>query len=208
MIAADPELAALCHPMRDLIEVPATNSILRCLSAEAYCKEGLNISRAIVDELHAHPTRELWDVLTMASAARIDPLVIAITTAGVRTQSDGQDTVCYELYRHGLEVAAGTVEDPSFFMAWWGAPQDADYRDPAVWQMANPGYGDLVDPEDFESTIRRTPENEFRTKRLNQFVSSTRAWLPGGAWEECADDSRTIPRRDGRGPRFRWLLQQ
>ncbi len=193
MIAADPELSALCHPMRDVIEVPSTNSILRCLSAEAYSKEGLNISRAIVDELHAHPTRELWDVLTLASAARIDPLIVAITTAGVKTQSDGQDTVCYELYRHGLEVAAGTVDDPSFFFAWWGAPDDADHRDPAVWKQANPGYGDLIDPEDFESSVRRTPENEFRTKRLNQWVSSSKAWLPAGAWDACVDESRSIP---------------
>ena len=192
MIAADPELAALCHPMRDVIEVPATNSILRCLSAEAYSKEGLNISRAIVDELHAHPTRDLWDVLTMASAARIDPLVIAITTAGVRTQSDGQDTVCYELYRHGLEVAAGTVEDPSFFLAWWGAPQDADYRDPAVWQMANPGYGDLVDPEDFEShhpphSRERVPDEATQSVRLLD-PSVASGWRLGGVRRRLEDD--------------------
>ena len=74
-----------------------------------------------------------------------------------------------------------------------GCAEDADHRDAAVWKAANPGYDDLIDPEDFESSVRRTPENEFRTKRLNQFVSSSRAWLPAGAWEGCVDGSRTIP---------------
>jgi phage terminase large subunit-like protein len=194
MVAATPELAEACNAMRDVIEVPATGSIYRVLSAEAYSKEGLNISRAIVDELHAHPTDDLWNVLTLASAARIDPMVIAITTAGVMSQRDGKDTVCYRLWRHGRDVAEGLVDDPSFFMAWWGAPDGADYLDPDVWRAANPGFGDLIDPEDFASAVLRTPENEFRTKRLNQWVAASSAWLPAGAWE-----ARYSPARLERG---------
>src|SRR5690606_32500029 len=37
--------------------------------------------------------------------------------------------------------------------------------------------------EDFESSVIRTPEPEFRTKRMNQWVASAQAWLPHGAWE-------------------------
>lgn len=80
MIAANSELTEACEPMRDVIIVPASNSIYRVLSSEAYSKEGLNITRALVDELHAHPDRELWDVLNLASGGRLDPLIIAITT--------------------------------------------------------------------------------------------------------------------------------
>lgn len=192
MVLAQEELAEICVAMRDVIEVPTTNSIYRVLSAEAYSKEGLNIKRAIVDELHAHPTDELWNVLTLASAARIDPLVIALTTAGVMVDSHGYDTVCYRLFKYGCDIAAGAIDDPSFFMAWWGAPEGADHRDPAVWKAANPGFGDLIDPDDFASAVKRTPENEFRTKRLNQWVAAQSAWFSAGAFENRHEKSRTL----------------
>jgi phage terminase large subunit-like protein len=76
-------------------------------------------------------------------------------------------------------------------MAWWEPKDpDADHRLEKTWREANPGYGDLIDPEDFESAVRRTPEAEFRTKRCNQWVTSMRTWLPHGAWDACASARR------------------
>lgn len=191
-VAASGDLSGYVTPLRDVLEVPATNSVYRVLSAEAYSKEGLNISRAIVDELHAHQSPDLWEVMTQASAARRDPLVIAITTAGVMTDVRGEDSVCHRLWKHGVDVASGAVDDPSFFFAWWGAPEGADHRDPEVWRAANPGYDDLIDPEDFESVIARTPESTFRTKRLNMWVASRTTFLPAGAWDAIVDAQRLI----------------
>jgi phage terminase large subunit-like protein len=53
-----------------------------------------------------------------------------------------------------------------------------------VWEGANPGFDDLIDPQDFAASVQRTPENEFRTKRLNQWVSSAQAWFAAGGWEQ------------------------
>ena len=36
----------------------------------------------------------------------------------------------------------------------------------------------------------RTPEAEFRTKRINCFVSTSVAWLPTGSWEAIEDKTR------------------
>ena len=44
---------------------------------------------ALVDELHAHPSRELLDVLDTATAARRQPLLFAITTAGWGPDPEG-----------------------------------------------------------------------------------------------------------------------
>jgi phage terminase large subunit-like protein len=192
MVLAKSELTDVLKPMRYIIEAPDTGSLYRVLASDAYTSEGLNITRALVDELHAHPNPELWNVLTLASAARIDPLVLAITTAGVMSDSSGNDSICYSLYKHGVDVAGGVVDDPSFFFCWWGAPDGADHTDPEVWAQANPGYGDLIDPEDFESAVRRTQENEFRTKRLNQWVSSASAWLPAGLWDTRAISGHVV----------------
>jgi phage terminase large subunit-like protein len=143
--------------------------------------------------VHAQPNRELWDVMSLASGARAEPVMVGITTAGVRSDSSGQDSLCYGLYQYGKRVAAGEIIDPTFFMAWWEpVDPDADHRLVATWREANPGYDDLVAAEDFESSIRRTPEPEFRTKRVNQWVSSAVTWLPHGTWMACAD-GRPIP---------------
>ena len=192
MVKRSEELSEACVPMRDVIDVPSTGSVYRALSAEAYSKEGLNISRAIVDELHAHKTEDLWNVLTLGTGARSEPMVIAITTAGTTTDQTGEESICYRLYQYGVEIAEGRHVDDSFFFCWWGAPDDADFSDPEVWKAANPGYGDIMNPEDIADAYKRTRPNEFRTKRLNQWVTSTESYLPQGAWAKCAAPDRMV----------------
>ncbi len=183
MIEAEPELMAQAKLYRDAIEIPGTGSIYRVLSSEAYTKEGLSPTLVIMDELHALPNRELFDVMQLGMGARREPLLLSITTAGVKTDSTGQDSIAYNLYQYGQKVIRGEYDDPSFFMAWWEASIESDHRDPETWKLANPAFGDLNSEEDFESAVKRTPESEFRTKRTNAWVSSQTAWLPNGVWE-------------------------
>lgn len=196
MVNNSPDLSDMIKVYRDALEVPSTGSVYKAVSSEAYTKEGLNPSMVIYDELHAAPTRELYDVMQLAMGARRNPILVAITTAGVKSDRSGTDSVCYGLYQYGERLASGEEVDDSFFMAWWGASSDDDHTSPEVWASANPGYDDLIDPEDLASAVRKTPENEFRTKRLNQWVSSAVAWLPGGAWDACkVSDLKAISER-------------
>jgi phage terminase large subunit-like protein len=189
MIEASPDLTEMTKLYRDAIELPATGSVYRVLSAEAYSKEGLNPSAVIFDELHAQPNRELFDVMSLAQGARGRfSTLIAISTAGVKAGSDGKDSICYSLYQYGQRVARGETVDPTFFMAAWEAPPESDHRDPETWRLANPGFGDICDADDFASAVLRTPEPEFRTKRCNQWVSSAVGWLPTGTWEACESE--------------------
>jgi len=193
MVELDPELSQLLKLYRDAIEMPGSGSVYRVLSAEAYTKEGLNPHLSIFDEVHAQPNRDLWDVMALAQGSRTEPLLVGVTTAGVRSDTTGRDSLCYGMYQYGKRVASGEVQDPTFFMAWWEpADPEADHRAEATWREANPGFGVLVDPEDFASAVRRTPENEYRTKRCNQWVSAAEAWLPVGTWAACTD-ARPIP---------------
>lgn len=194
MIEASEELTGITKLYRDAIEMPTIGSVYRVLSAEAYSKEGLNPHFVLFDELHAQPTRELFDVMSLAMGSRGNlATLVAITTAGVKADQTGRDSIAYSLYQYGQQIARGEVEDPSFFMSWWEANADADHKDPQTWIDSNPGlnnagYDSLVDMADFESAVRRTPEAEFRTKRANQWVSSQMSWLPSGAWEECESE--------------------
>ncbi|MFI2184608.1 terminase TerL endonuclease subunit [Streptomyces sioyaensis] len=192
MVEASPDLSAAIKCYKDALEVVDTGSVYRCLSAEAFTKEGLSPTRVLFDELHVQPNPDLWNVMALAAGARLDPMLIGITTAGVKSDSTGKDSICYRLFQYGQRLAAGEEVDPSFFMAWWGAPDDADHRRPETWQMANPAYGDLIDPEDFEAAVKRTPEAEFRTKRLNQWVNTAETWLPAGSWDACRGELDAI----------------
>jgi phage terminase large subunit-like protein len=193
MVKLDPELSEMLKVYRDVIECPETGSIYKALSAEAYTKEGLNPHLVLFDEVHAQPTRELWDVMSLAMGAREEPLLVGITTAGVRTDTTGQDSLCYGMYQYGIRVATGELADPTFFMAWWEPfNKDADHHDPATWRQASPGLGDLLSAEDLASKLLRTPENEFRTKRCNQWVATQQAWFETGLWEGLKD-ARPVP---------------
>jgi phage terminase large subunit-like protein len=191
MIEAEPELLSQSKLYRDAIEIPSTGSVYRVLSSEAYTKEGLSPTLVIMDELHALPNRELFDVMQLGMGARREPLLLAITTAGVKADATGQDSIAYSLYQYGQKVIRGEYDDPSFFMAWWESSLESDHKDPETWKLANPAYGDLNSIEDFESAVKRTPEAEFRTKRTNAWVSSQTAWLPNGAWE-ARESSREV----------------
>jgi phage terminase large subunit-like protein len=193
MVELDPELSSMFTLYRDVIEYKDKGSVYRALSAEAYTKEGLNPSPIVIfDEVHAQPNRELWDVMSLAGGARSDSLLLGITTAGVKTQANGQDSLAYSLYQYGQKLVKGELIDPSFFFAWWEPKNpEADHRDKQLWIESNPGFADIVDAEDFESAVLRTPEAEFRTKRTNCFVSTATAWLPTGSWEALIDTERT-----------------
>lgn len=189
MIEASEELSAITKLYRDAIELPKLGSVYRVVSAEAYSKEGLSPTLTVMDELHAQKNRDLYDTFSLAMGARGKlASLIAISTAGVRMDSTGRDSICYSLYQYGQKVARGEIDDPTFFMAAWEAPENSDHRDPETWRYANPGFGDINAVSDFESAVKRTPEAEFRTKRCNQWVSSQTSWLPAGMWEECAGD--------------------
>ena len=186
-VEASPELSAITKLYRDAIELPKFNSVYRVLSAESVSKEGLSPTAVIMDEAHGLPDRELFDVFSLAMGARGKlASMIAITTAGVRSDRSGKDSIAFSLYNLGKRIASGEEKDDSFFMAWWES--EGDHRLRETWDEANPGFGDLNAQSDFESAIRRTPEAEFRIKRCNQWVSSVETWLPAGSWDECAGE--------------------
>ena len=193
MIKANPDLLEMVKLYRDAIEVPSTGSVYRVRSAEDSSAEGYSPTAIIYDELHTAPNRKLFDVFSLAMGARNSSQLIAITTAGVKVDQTGGDSIAYSLYQYGQKVARGEIDDPTFLMSWWEAPSDSDYKDPETWKIANPGFGDINLASDFESAIRRTPENEFKTKRLNQWVSAQSAWLPAGAWDNRAKEFTLDP---------------
>lgn len=183
MVQMNPDLAEKLKVYRDAIEFPARGSVYRVLSAEAYSKEGLNPSTVIFDEVHVQPNDELWNVMTLGSGTRPNPLVLGITTAGY-----DEESLCYRLYDYGKRIESGEINDPSFFFKWYEpAVEDCDFRDPKIWAECNPALGDFLYEEDFDVAVKTTPEAAYRRYRLNQWVPSSEMWLPYGSWDACEE---------------------
>lgn len=186
-----PELAHRLKIYRDAIEDPITGSIYKALSADAYTKEGLSPTLVLADELHAWPNRELYDVLALAMGARFDAMMLIVTTAGVMTDTRGQESICHAMFDYGLKVASGEVVDSSFYMAWWAAQDGAALDDERAWRDANPGLGDILDLDELKSAAHRAKSggfkaSEFLIKRLNMWVASSTTALPVGLFESRA----------------------
>lgn len=176
------------------IIIPANpGAQLRCLSADTRGKYGLNIHALVADELMAWPNRVLWDALTSAGGAREQPLVLAITTAGWDRQS-----VAFEHHEYGRRIAEGALVDPTFLGVVYGAPDDADWADEAVWLAANPSLGDAeaggtvqLDYYREQCTAARampTAQNAFRTLQLSQWVGQETRLIDMRAWDQNSDD--------------------
>ena len=192
MIELEPELKEILEVYQNTIYNPITGSVYRALSSEAFTKEGLNSTFIVIDELHAQPNRELYDVLSLSMGAREEPMLIAITTAGTKYDSNGKESLCYSMYQRGVQIAKGEVEDPSFFFAWYQGDEKLNYKDPENWQLANPSMGDIVSMEDMQSAALLTPEAEFKTKRLNLWTSTGQAWIPSDLWDALQLRNRDI----------------
>ncbi|MET7982532.1 terminase large subunit [Streptomyces sp. NPDC005281] len=192
----DAKQGGLLKVYRDAIEYPATGSVYRALSAEAFTKEGLNPSRVLFDELHAQPNPELWLVMNQGSDTRQQPLIVGISTFGVKTDSSGEDSVCYTQYQYAKKIISGELKDPRYGARIYETndrTRGFRYLDRRVWERANPAFGDFLDPEKMAAVSRKVPEADFKTKRLNIWVNQAKAWLPEGAWEKCAAPKTTIP---------------
>lgn len=180
------------------MEHKPSGSFYRVLSSEASSAEGLNPHLVIFDELHAMGSDDrLWNTMNLGSGTREAPLVIAITTPGVRYGTDGRDSVAFILSEKVKRITSGEEVDPSFFGRIWepSGSTGVDVRDREAWYEANPGLGVFLNEADMESAVNNTPENEFKTKRLGLWVSGATAWLPAGAWDKCSNDDALQPGR-------------
>ena len=108
MVGSSPALKRRVGILINNLHVAATTSRFMPLSSDASTMDGLNVHGAIIDELHAHRTRHVVDVLETATGARRQPLLFEITTAGYDRHS-----ICFEHHDYSIKVLQGIVRDDS-----------------------------------------------------------------------------------------------
>jgi len=123
--------------LTSVIRVPRTGGVFRALSRIAETAHGLNVSGAVIDELHVHKSRDLVDAITTGTGARDQPMVVMITTA-----DDAQEGSIYDEV-HGVteKVAEHVMQDPAHYGVIWAASDSDDPFAEETWRKANPGLG-------------------------------------------------------------------
>jgi phage terminase large subunit-like protein len=194
MAERTPDLRTYCGVaiMQHAITVAATASKFAPLAAEGSTLDGLNVHFAVIDELHAHKTRAVYDVIDTARGAREQSLLWNITTGG--TDRSG---ICYERRTHAAKVLDRVLVDESLFGVIYTIDDKDDPLDPASWPKANPNWCVSVLRDDMESAARKAAAMpsalaNFLTKRLNVWVNGDSAWMDMRAWEACADPKLDI----------------
>ncbi len=171
------------------MHVLASGSKFEALSAEGSTLDGLNIHFGCVDELHAHKTRTVYDVVETATGKRDNSLLWVITTAG-----SNRAGICYELRTFVNRLLEGLFEDDSQFGIIYGLDEADDWTSEDALIKANPNWGISVRPEvllPLQAKAMQMPSaiNNFKTKHLNEWVNADTAWMDMRAWDACADPS-------------------
>ena len=188
MIEASPSLSRRCKLYKTAIEC-VTGTVYRAIAADARTQDGINPSACIFDEVHRQPSSELWSIVQMGMAAREQPLLIGITTAG-----EGPEGICWDLYDYGRRVRSGEIKDDSFFFRWYEpANPKASHLDESTWYESNPGLGDYLSLEAVIAESKQLPEGDFRRLRLNQWPAGAGDWLPQGIWNGLGAERQIKP---------------
>ena len=154
---------------------------IQALAANPDKQDSLNCNLAIVDEIHAFKTPKQYNLFKEAMKAYTNKLLIGITTAG-----DNEQSFLGRRLAYCRKVLNQTVKDEQLFIFMCCANPDEngdiDYTNPKIHEMANPGYGISIRPDEIlqdSLQAQNDPQQrkDFFAKSLNVFTSSIKAYF-------------------------------
>lgn len=165
-----------------------TGASFKPIHAKASTQDGLNPSHVGLDEIHAHKTPDLLNVLTSAAGARSNPLFLYTTTEGYT--NPGPWGEIRQFAKQLLEGVFG--RDGNHFLAVFFAVDDDDKDfDEAAWAKANPlmdanpHLRDAIRKEAVEAKAMPSKLAEFQIKRLNRPAAAASGWILLPKWKAC-----------------------
>lgn len=199
-VRANPDLSAK-------IKIGIANSILydeesgskfEPLGKDSDTSQGIHVHCGLIDELHVHADRELYDNISTGMAQRIQPMLFVITTAGVKRTS-----IWWDIRQDVLRVVEGSAKDDTVFGYVATLDDSDDPWDETVWEKSNPNIGKSVFLEELRESAamaERIPsaQTAFFRFRLNMPVSSSIAGLDMRTWDS-PENSRAPEPQQGWG---------
>lgn len=189
MLAKLPELRASfeVEAFANSIARYDTQATFKPINSKASTQDGLNPSHVNLDEIHAHKTSDLINVLKSAAGARKNPLWLYTTTEGYETPGPWP-----EIRAFAKRILERIVQADHFLVCIWAMDEDDDELDAAKWPKANPLY--WVNPEirkkmaELAIDAANVPSSraEFRIKRCNLPASTSKGMINMRRWNRCA----------------------
>ncbi len=187
MVEGNPRLRKMCKIYSDRIWIPDNDSVWRIFphSAEDVQGEGLRV--AIFEEPHTYTRQDTIDGVRSGMGAREEPLLLGVTTAGPVRKGILWDWIHGAVNPETGEREGGILADPHGLYFWFGAGEDDELEDRAVWRKYNPPWS----ADDYlEDMFRRLTRRDFERYHLNRWprVGRYTAAIPSNVWmskENC-----------------------
>ncbi len=165
-----------------------TGATFKPINSKASTQDGLNPSHVGLDEIHAHKSADLLNVLTSAAGARSNPLWLYTTTEGYTNPGPWG-----EIRQFAKQVLQGILGDSAdhFLVVFFAVDDDDDEFDESAWPKANPLMDanphllKAIRKEAVEARQMPSKLAEFKIKRLNRPASSATGWVDLTKWQKC-----------------------
>ena len=177
MIKQSPDLSKHFKKRKTDLYYSPTMSKFQPLARNSDTLDGLNCSFCVMDELHGVRDRNLYEVMRQSQAARRQPLLVMITTAGTV-----RECIFDDMYSHAAQVADGVIQDPRFLPVLYELDDRAEWTNPAAWVKANPALCSIKKLDDLTAKVERAKQNRNELsgvlcKEFNVRETVKTAWL-------------------------------
>lgn len=184
-----------CSDLREEFEIETFAHSIACyanhgsfkpVSAKASTQDGLNPSCVILDEIHAHKTPDLVNVLKSAAGARRNPLWLYLTTEGYENPGPWPD-----LRKFAQQVLEEVLEAEHFLCLIFALDENDEEYDEKAWVKANPLVlsNDLllkaIKKEAIEAQSMPSVASEFKIKRCNRPASVAGGFVDLSHFKKC-----------------------
>lgn len=161
--------------------LPDGSIFVKALAASVDKQDSLNANLCICDELHTYKTPKQYNLFKECQKAYTNKLLVGISSAG-----DNEQGFLGQRLKYCKSVLDGLVEDEQYFIFICEADPDEDgeidYTNPLVHEMANPGYGVTIRPNEILNDslqAQNDPQQrkDFFAKSLNVFTAAMKSWF-------------------------------
>lgn len=182
MVNKSPTLRSKIKPLVAELNSDYNDSTFRPLGSDSDTLDGLNVHGALLDEIHAWKSRNLYDVIVDGTSAREQPMIFITSTAGTI-----REAVYDQKYDEYTNIIKG-YDDPNL-------PQDdrtlpviyeldsrGEWTQPECWAKANPGLGTIKKLDQLEDKVRKAQADpklvrNLLTKDFDIRETTSEAWL-------------------------------
>lgn len=196
-VFGDAKKIALASPeIERRLFIPRSNPVthrkrggfMRALSKDTKNKDSGAPSYFVVDEYHAHPTSDIYDIGLNSFGKRPQALLDVITTAG----DDAQSKPCFREEEYAKQVLDGAVKDETYFVMIRELPVGANPHDKSLWAWANPCFRF---PSEYSKYLLEQVETEYTAAygsndphKIRQFLTRRMCQWQSGSVNRYLDE--------------------